>query len=84
MISVMLEKDKGKLLIFRLKIIKMLEYDLSFLLALVFGHLFINLSRKHKLLKQKQYGIFNVKQNQYDFLNKILSYDIFFSQKITG
>lgn len=80
-ISVMLEKDKGRPKINRLRIIQLFEADYNFVLSLVLGHRLMNFARRHCGFNESQYGSLKGKQAQSAILNKILTYDYFRMRK---
>ena len=80
-VSVMLEKDKGRPKIDRLRIIQLFEADYNFFLSLVFGHRLMGFARRHCQFNESQYGSLKGKQAQSAILNKILTYDYFRLQR---
>ena len=76
-LSLMLEKDKGKPKLNRLRIIQLFEADYNFTLGLVFGQRLTKFASEHCGLNQSQYGSMRGRQCQSAVLNKILTYDIF-------
>ena len=76
MIAVMVAKDEGITKIHRMRIIQLLEADLNFVLACIFGSRTMRFASEFCKMNGSQYGGRRGAVCQSAVLNKVISYEI--------